>query len=159
MPAVVPVHGGRGYIVCSPPDLDLFSAVARRRLRLVEALQGDESRPHRPSQRPQIRLPACHGAFESTILAYRLYNIGESYPVALLKYIELIEEFLGRHGRSRANPIFVVVTWPIAAGCSYPVQMRIEAAAMREGLPEVQYLVRFFGEAAPGRTGSFGQAR
>ena len=43
-----------------------------------------------------IRLPACHGAIESTILAYRLYNIGGNNPVALLKYIELIEEFLGR---------------------------------------------------------------
>jgi hypothetical protein len=48
---------------------------------------------------------------------------------------------------ARRNVVFRVVTWLLAAGCFYLVYTRIEAAAAREGLSAIDYLVRFFGEA------------
>ncbi len=39
------------------------------------------------------------------MLEYRLHNIGANNPGALLKYIELIEEFLGRTTKKRSLPV------------------------------------------------------
>lgn len=48
---------------------------------------------------------------------------------------------------SKANWIFRLATWLIAAGCFYLVYTRIEAAAAQDGATVLQYLARFFGEA------------
>ena len=43
--------------------------------------------------------------------------------------------------------LFKLITWLLAALCFYLVYTRIEAAAQRESLTALSYLVRFFGEA------------
>ena len=43
--------------------------------------------------------------------------------------------------------LFRVVTWLLAGGCFYLVYVRTEAAAQREGLNAIEYLVNFFQEA------------
>ncbi|MCZ6888568.1 MAG: hypothetical protein O7H39_08735 [Gammaproteobacteria bacterium] len=43
--------------------------------------------------------------------------------------------------------LFRLITWVIAIGCFYLVYSRIEAAAAREGITAVDYLVRFFADA------------
>ncbi len=43
--------------------------------------------------------------------------------------------------------LFRVVTWALAFGCFYLVYGKIEAAAARDGLAVVDYLIAFFGGA------------
>lgn len=49
--------------------------------------------------------------------------------------------------RRKTNPLFRLATWLLTVGCFYLVYDRTDAAAAREGLSVVEYLVRFFGEA------------
>lgn len=50
--------------------------------------------------------PGWKGDDPSTSLApYRLYNIGNHYPVDLLRYIEVLEECLGRKAEKRFLPL------------------------------------------------------
>lgn len=51
-----------------------------------------------------------------------------------------------RGAKLRAS-IYKLVTWLAALGCFYLVYGRVEAAANRDGLTAVSYLLRFFGEA------------
>ena len=56
----------------------------------------------------------------------------------------MIEE---QPGSSVRSILFRIVTWFLAGGCFYLVYTRIEAAAQREGLSAIEYLVNFFQEA------------
>jgi hypothetical protein len=47
----------------------------------------------------------------------------------------------------RSHPLFKALTWLVTFGCFYLVYTRTEAAAARESLTAVQYLIRFFAEA------------
>jgi hypothetical protein len=47
----------------------------------------------------------------------------------------------------KTNLLFKLATWLLTAGCFYLVYDRTDAAAAREGLTVLEYLVRFFGEA------------
>ena len=50
-------------------------------------------------------------------------------------------------GKKKANPIFKLATWLLTILCFYLVFTRIEAAAARDELTVVEYMVRFFGDA------------
>ncbi|MEQ8860585.1 MAG: hypothetical protein RIC56_18240 [Pseudomonadales bacterium] len=47
----------------------------------------------------------------------------------------------------KSSLLFRVATWLLTIGCFYLVYDRTDAAAAREGLSVVEYLVRFFGQA------------
>lgn len=49
--------------------------------------------------------------------------------------------------RKKSGPLFRVATWLLTFGCFYLVYQRTDAAAARDGLTVVEYLLRFFGEA------------
>jgi hypothetical protein len=49
--------------------------------------------------------------------------------------------------RKKASPLFRAATWLLTFGCFYLVYQRTDAAAAREGLTVLEYLIRFFGEA------------
>ena len=53
----------------------------------------------------------------------------------------------GRRKSSLGNWIFKVVTWILAIGCFYLVYGRVEAAAERDGLTALGYLIEFFAGA------------
>ena len=53
----------------------------------------------------------------------------------------------GKEKSSIGNVIFKVVTWILAIGCFYLVYGRVEAAASREGLSALDYLIEFFAGA------------
>ncbi len=63
----------------------------------------------------------------------------------LIKEEELVIE--NQPKSSLRSLLFRIITWFLAGGCFYLVYTRIEAAAQREGLSAIQYLVNFFQEA------------
>jgi UDP-glucuronate 4-epimerase len=58
-------------------------------------------RPPRPDPQWDSRTPDP----ASSSAPYRLYNIGNNQPVALLRYIEVIEECLGRKAAMNLLPL------------------------------------------------------
>jgi hypothetical protein len=49
--------------------------------------------------------------------------------------------------RKKSGPLFRVATWLLTFGCFYLVYERTDAAAARDGLTVLEYLLRFFGDA------------
>ncbi len=91
-----------------------------------------------PDWRPEAPDPATSSA------PYRLYNIGNHSPVALLDYIAAIEKALGQQGQDRAPAATARATWRRPMRMSRRSRRRRDSSRRRRSKQGIERFVAWY---------------